>query len=155
MYHNGNATSGLPAKHEQSFGSQEPNVVKEDAAKRNSSADSQVKSNNPQIEMDGPSPVDKTPRGMDQGGGRVETRFFHNCGSQNPCLPCLAGVASSDEKKKSLNPSSPRTRRKSSLTQMLSFRWRETTSCSALRKCFYLVYTFNGSQSLQLAAFLA
>ncbi|XP_009759222.1 uncharacterized protein LOC107773918 [Nicotiana tabacum] len=132
VYHNGNATSDLLAKHEQPFGCEEPNVVKEDVAKRNSSADSQFKSNNPQNEMGGPSPIDKTPRSMDRVGARVETGFFHNCGSQNPCLPCLACVASSDEKKKSLNPSSPRTRRKSSLTQMLSFKWRETTSSSAL-----------------------
>ncbi|KAK4367478.1 hypothetical protein RND71_011270 [Anisodus tanguticus] len=125
VYHNGNATSDITE-------SQEPNVVKEGAAKRNSSADSQLKFNNPQNEMDDPSPNDKTPRSMDQGGARVETGIFHNCGRQNPCLPCLACVASSDEKKKSLNPSSPRFWKKSSLTQMLSFKWRETTSSSAL-----------------------
>ncbi|XP_060191957.1 uncharacterized protein LOC132621639 isoform X1 [Lycium barbarum] len=121
VYHNGNATSDLPE-------SQERNVVKEGAAKRNSSAE--LKSNNPQNEMDDLN--DKTPRSVDQGGARVETGIFHNCGRQNPRLPCLARVASSDEKKKSLNPSSPRFRKKSSLTQMLSFKWRETNSSSAL-----------------------
>ncbi|MCE0482479.1 hypothetical protein HAX54_041276 [Datura stramonium] len=132
VHHNGNASSDLSEKHEQLNGSQEPSVVKEGAAKRNSSADSQLKSNNPQNEMDDPSLNDKTPRSMDQGGARVETGIFHNCGRQNPCLPCLACVASSDEKKKSLNLSSPRSRKKSSLTQILSFKWRETNSSSAL-----------------------
>ncbi|CAN4082536.1 unnamed protein product [Withania somnifera] len=111
VYHNGNANYDLPEKHEQPFGIQEQSVVKEGAAKRNSSADSQLKSNNPQSEMDDPSPNDKTPRRMDQGGVRAETGIFHNCGRQNP---------------------SPRSRRKSSLTQMLSFKWRETNSSSAL-----------------------
>lgn len=153
VYHNGNAASDLPEKHEQPYGSQEPSVVKEGGAKRNSSADSQLKSNS-QNEIDDPTPNDKTPRSMD-GGARVETGIFHNCGRQNPCLPILACVASSDEKKKSLNLSSPRSRKKSSLTQMLSFKWRETNSSSALCKLFYLVYTVNGSQSVKLATFLA
>ncbi|KAL3378772.1 hypothetical protein AABB24_004611 [Solanum stoloniferum] len=127
VYHNGNAASDLSEKHEQPYGSQEPSVVKEGVVKKNSSADSQLKSNS-QNEMDDPSLNDKTPRSID-GGARVETGIFHNCGRQNPCLPCLA---SSDEKKKSLNPISPRSRKKSSLTQMLSFKWRETNSSSAL-----------------------
>ncbi|XP_049388398.1 uncharacterized protein LOC125852741 [Solanum stenotomum] len=127
VYHNGNAASDLSEKHEQPYGSQEPSVVKEGVVKRNSSADSQLKSNS-QNEMDDPSLNDKMPRSID-GGARVETGIFHNCGRQNPCLPCLA---SSDEKKKSLNPISPRSRKKSSLTQMLSFKWRETNSSSAL-----------------------
>lgn len=142
VYHNGNAASDLSEKHEQTYGSQD---VKEGAAKRNSSADSQLKSNS-QNEMDDPSPNDKMPRSAD-GGARAETGIFHNCGRQNPCLPCLACVATSDEKKKSLNPTSPRSRKKSSLTQMLSFKWRETNSSSALCKPFYLVYTVNGSRS--------
>jgi len=150
VYHNGNAASDLSEKHEQPYGSQEPSVVKEGVVKRNSSADSQLKSNS-QNEMDDPSLNDKTPRSID-GGARVETGIFHNCGRQNPCLPCLA---SSDEKKKSLNPISPRSRKKSSLTQMLSFKWRETNSSSALCKLVYLVYTVNESQSVKLATFLA
>ncbi|TMW92197.1 hypothetical protein EJD97_013367, partial [Solanum chilense] len=130
VYHNGNAASDLSEKHEQPNGSEEPSVVKEGVVKRYFSADSQLKSNS-QTEMDDPSLNDKIPRSMD-GGARVETGIFHNCGRQNPCLPCLACVASSDEKKKSLNPISPRSRKKSSLTQMLSFKWRETNSTSAL-----------------------
>lgn len=153
VYHNGNAASDLSEKHEQPNGSEESSVVKEGVVKRYFSADSQLKSNS-QTEMDDPSLNDKTPRSMD-GGARVETGIFHNCGRQNPCLPCLACVASSDEKKKSLNPISPRSRKKSSLTQMLSFKWRETNSSSALCKLFYLVYTVNGSQCVKLTTFLA
>ncbi|KAJ8531071.1 hypothetical protein K7X08_025802 [Anisodus acutangulus] len=108
---NGNTALDSPGKHEQSFANMEPNVVKEGSVKGESSTDPQRKSNNPEKKMKGPGHIDKTSsRNKDKNAGRAE-------GIQH-------------EKRKSAIPSSPGIRRKSSLTRILSFKWREGYSHS-------------------------
>ncbi|OIT25366.1 hypothetical protein A4A49_26753 [Nicotiana attenuata] len=106
---NSNAAFESAAKHEQSFASVEPNIVREVSVKRKSSKDTQLQLNNPQNEMTVSRPIVKVySRNMDKNAEGVQL-----------------------EKRKSAIPSSPGTRRKSSLTKILSFKRREAYSNSA------------------------
>nr|XP_016471807.1 PREDICTED: uncharacterized protein LOC107793880 isoform X2 [Nicotiana tabacum]XP_016471808.1 PREDICTED: uncharacterized protein LOC107793880 isoform X2 [Nicotiana tabacum] len=106
---NSNAAFESAAKHEQSFAIAEPNIVREVSVKRKSSKDPQLKLHNPQNEMTVPRPIEKvSSRNMDKNAEGVQL-----------------------EKRKSAIPSSPGTRRKSSLTKILSFKRREAYSNSA------------------------
>lgn len=109
---NGNTALDPPGKHEQSFASMEPNAVKEGSVKEKSTTDPQLKSNNPEKKMKGPGHIDKTSsRCVDKNAARAEG--IHH------------------EKRKSAISSSSGTRKKSSLTNILSFTRREGSSNSA------------------------
>lgn len=74
----------------------------------------------------------------DSPGRRVETETFHSCGIlQNRCMSCLACTASPGEKRKTLVPTSPGTKRKSSFTHKFSFKWRESLESHSLCKCYF------------------
>ncbi|OVA11944.1 protein of unknown function DUF1336 [Macleaya cordata] len=70
---------------------------------------------------------------VDASAGGKEGGILDHCGIlQNTCLPCLASTVPSIDKRKSLSPSSPGTKKKAAMK--LSFRWKEghanTTSIS-------------------------
>nr|DAD31112.1 TPA_asm: hypothetical protein HUJ06_009963 [Nelumbo nucifera] len=88
------------------------------------SADSQLKSDGPINEGKRPVSIDEVSSiSVDEITGRGEGGILDHCGIlPNTCLPCLASTVS-DEKRRSLSPGPPSTRRKASLK--LSFKWRE------------------------------
>lgn len=88
-------------------------------------ADSVLKSDDPQNEVKKPVFLDEISIvRVDESGKENETGVLDNCGLlPNNCLPCLASAVSSVDKRRSLSPSHPITRRKPSLK--LSFKRRE------------------------------
>ncbi|OVA09110.1 protein of unknown function DUF1336 [Macleaya cordata] len=68
---------------------------------------------------------------VDESVSRGPGGILDNCGIlPNTCLPCLASTVSSMDKRRSLSPGPPSTRKKASLK--LSFKWREGNANSTL-----------------------
>ncbi|XP_010255739.1 PREDICTED: uncharacterized protein LOC104596338 isoform X2 [Nelumbo nucifera] len=88
-------------------------------------ADSQLKSDGLLNEGKRPASSDGISSiSVDEITARGEGGMLDHCGIlPNTCLPCLASTVCSVEKRRSLSPGPPSTRRKASLK--LSFKWRE------------------------------
>ncbi|KAF8399377.1 hypothetical protein HHK36_015242 [Tetracentron sinense] len=88
-------------------------------------ADSQLKPDGPLSEAKAPVFLDDISTfSVDESSGREEGGVLDHCGIlPNACLPCLASTVPSADKRRSLSPGPPSSRRKASLK--LSFKWRE------------------------------
>lgn len=120
-----------------SVGSSDANPVKEVAVQEKTSNDSHLISCDPPKEDKDLDHVNKDSNQQigqsDSPGRRVETETLHSCGIlQNRCMSCLACTASPGEKRKTLVPTSPGTKRKSSFTHKFSFKWRESLESHSL-----------------------
>ncbi|KAH7852833.1 hypothetical protein Vadar_029860 [Vaccinium darrowii] len=84
-----------------------------------------LKRNDPQDDVNHPIVLHEiSVQRLDETDEDNQTGVLHNCGLlPNTCLPCLACVAPSDEKRRPLSPNTPSTRRKAALK--FSFRWKD------------------------------